>query len=157
MYLFLQATSTPLVTAGFWSTENEEPLVQEPIQKKPRDVPVEYGVDVSFPMHHAQVSTNYMWLEHNLHPDTSTTPKQYDGMVQQPLGNRQDFYKEYLEGCMKANGQRGSRCKSNEMDRVSMSLRQPQSMQVSFVAVHNCHGPLINHVFLTEAFGGFST
>jgi len=88
----------------------------------------EYGVDVSFPMHHEKVSTNYDWLTHNLYDDVPT-PKQYKDMVVQPLGDREKIYNHMIEGCVKFYGDKGYRCLEYERDRVAMSLRQPQSMQ----------------------------
>ena len=92
------------------------------------DDPVEYGADVSWPMQHVEVSTNYPWLEHNVDPSIPV-PAKYQDMVPQPLGDRQTFYKDYLQGCLDANGRKGSRCTQTELDRVEMTLRQPQSMQ----------------------------
>lgn len=90
---------------------------------------IEYGVDVSFPMHHSKVSTNYAWLPHNQDPSLPV-PKEYEGMVVQPLGDRQGFYEKFMEGCEKhQGGSRGGRCWATEEGRVDMSLRQPQSMQ----------------------------
>lgn len=92
------------------------------------DDPVEYGADVSWPMQHVEVSSNYPWLEHNVDPSIPV-PRKYQDMVPQPLGDRQTFYKNYLQGCLDANGRKGSRCTQTELDRVEMTLRQPQSMQ----------------------------
>jgi prolyl 4-hydroxylase len=58
-----------------------------------------------------------------------TVPKQYKDMVVNPLGDRQRFYDDFINGCVKANGIQGGRCRSTEADRFEMSLRQPQSMQ----------------------------
>ena len=49
--------------------------------------------------------------------------------IRQPLGDRQKFYDEFLDGCVKYYGKRGHRCKDTERDRIDMSLRQPSSMQ----------------------------
>jgi hypothetical protein len=57
-----------------------------------------YGVDVSFPIHHEKISTNYAWLPHNLHEDVET-PKEYEGMPVQYLGKRQEWYDEFMMGC----------------------------------------------------------
>ena len=123
----LLALVYPCVTGSFWTTSKEEQEVQSGSTNT--DEPVEYGVDVSFPIHYAEVSTNYPWLEHNVNPDVPT-PKEYDGMVIQPLGNRQKFYKDFLDSCRTHFGSRGELCTANELDRIAMSLRQPQSMQV---------------------------
>eukprot|EP00934_Nitzschia_sp_Nitz4_P001023 Nitzschia sp. Nitz4//scaffold58_size112336//60326//62043//NITZ4_004037-RA/size112336-augustus-gene-0.8-mRNA-1//1//CDS//3329555001//1023//frame0 len=118
----LLLTSFP-VSQGFWSTNSgsEEKQAQQP------DEPVEYGVDVSFPIHYASVSTNYEWLPHNQDPSLET-PKMYEDMPIQPLGDRQEFYRDFLQGCRDAFGKKGNRCTQTEIDRVAMSLRQPQSM-----------------------------
>jgi len=98
------------------------------IPQSPRETPVEYGVDVSFPMHYSKVSNNYAWLPHNL--DSSTpTPPEYEDMVVQPLGDRQKAYDDFIKSCVDAFGRKGQRCIDTERDRVDMSLRQPQSMQ----------------------------
>ena len=93
-----------------------------------KDEPVEYGADVSFPMQYASVSTNYPWLEHNMDP-SKPVPKEYQEMVPQPLGDKQSFYRDFLQGCKDHFGKKGARCTQNELDRVAMTLRQPQSMQ----------------------------
>lgn len=118
---------------GFWgfgetpqSDEKENDSAQGEPQKE--ETPVEYGVDVSFPMHYGKVSDNYAWLPHNL--DTSqTTPRRYRDMAVQPLGNKQQFYDEMIQRCVDKFGKNGQRCRASERDRISMSLRQPQSMQ----------------------------
>ena len=95
------------------------------------DDPVEYGVDVSFPMHYDKVSDNYPWLPHNTDPENVKTPRRYKDKVIQPLGDRQAFYDDFLESCVEHFGYKGERCRQNERERVAMSLRQPQSMTVS--------------------------
>ena len=89
---------------------------------------VEYGVDVSFPMHYDNVTINYAELPHNLDPSIPTPPE-YQNMPVQPLGNRQEFYNNMIQGCLDYYGDKADRCLVNERDRVDMSLRQPQSMQ----------------------------
>ena len=54
--------------------------------------------------------------------------------VIQPLGNREKFYENFLDACVKHYGAKGTRCIANENDRIAMSLRQPQSMQVSLMS-----------------------
>ena len=90
-------------------------------------VPLEYGVDVSYPMHHSQVTSNFPWLPHNVDPSIPT-PEEYNTSVIQPLGDRQLFYTENIAGCVDFYGTAGGRCLSNERDRIKMSLRQPKSM-----------------------------
>jgi prolyl 4-hydroxylase len=127
--LLAMAVSNITVSAAFWSVSDQEAVAPPDDTPKTPDEPVEYGVDVSFPMHYASVSSNYPWLEHNVNPNVPT-PKEYEDMVPQPLGNRQQFYKEYLDSCRESFGTKGSRrCTSNELDRIAMTLRQPQSMQ----------------------------
>jgi hypothetical protein len=65
----------------------------------------EYGADVSFPIHHLTL---------------------HEG----PLGNRNNLYKEFMEGCRKHYGRKSKSCDEGEIDRLEMSLRQPQSMVV---------------------------
>ena len=109
------------------AAERKEQQV-EPSGDAPQ-TPIEYGVDVSFPIHHNFVSTNYPWLPHNVDPSLPT-PEEYQNMPLQPLGDRQTFYKDFLNGCMQHYGKRGQACVETESDRIEMSLRQPQSMQV---------------------------
>jgi len=91
----------------------------------------EYGVDVSFPIHHHFVSTNYPWLPHNVDPANNPTPPEFRDMPLQPLGNREAAYEEFIQGCVEKWGSKGKgRCLGTERDRIAMSLRQPQSMQV---------------------------
>jgi len=90
---------------------------------------IDYGVDVSYPIHHVNVSTNYAWLPHNLDPSLPTPPE-YEGMVVQPLGDKQTMYNNLIDGCRQfyeASG-KAERCDDSEADRVQMSLRQPQGM-----------------------------
>ena len=91
-----------------------------------------YGLDVSFPIHHLKLSTNYAWLPHNVDPENNPTPPEYKGMNVQYLGNKQAEYDEFIKGCDEHYGQTGkaySACRVTEEDRVEMSLRQPAAMQ----------------------------
>lgn len=97
--------------------------------KEEADEAAEYGVDVSFPIQHNKVSTNYAWLPHNL-DITEELPKEFEGEDVQHLGNRQTFYNDFLKGCVDHFGNKGNRCTTTEKDRIEMALRQPQSMQV---------------------------
>ncbi|KAG7361234.1 2-oxyglutarate/Fe(II) oxygenase [Nitzschia inconspicua] len=114
--------------AGLWSATSDSTSDSSHSSGGGADESVEYGVDVSFPMHYAQVSTNYPWLPHNKDPSLPV-PKEYQDMVPQPLGNKQEFYRQFLQGCKDAFGKKGTRCTQNELDRIAMTLRQPQSMQ----------------------------
>jgi prolyl 4-hydroxylase len=115
--------------AGYWAGETEKDGAEPPkFVKQSEEVPVEYGVDVSFPIHHKTASVNYPWLQHNV-DSTAPTPHQYRDMVIQPLGDKQAFYNEFVDSCVKHFGKKGKRCLQTESDRVEMALRQPQSMQ----------------------------
>lgn len=96
--------------------------------ESPTATSASYGVDVSFPMHYNGVSDNYAWLPHNVDPSVPV-PEKYKDKPVQPLGNRQEFYDNFLDGCVQFYGKQGKRCVSTERDRIDMSLRQPQSMQ----------------------------
>ena len=91
----------------------------------------DYGVDVSFPIHHRRLSDNFAWLLHNVDPDNNAQPKKYKDMVVNPLPGREEMYQDFIKTCEEAFGSKGSRCRMTEQDRIDMSLRQPQSMQVS--------------------------
>lgn len=93
------------------------------------DDPPVYGVDVSFPIQRHKVSNNYPWLPHNVDPANNPTPPEYEGMPIQYLGNKEEFYDDFLQGCRDYYKKYSHACDSTEYDRVEMSLRQPQSMQ----------------------------
>jgi hypothetical protein len=70
---------------------SNDPSVYE--MQNSQDVTVaDYGVDVSWPIHHGQVSTNYAWLPHNVDPEHHETPAEFLDMPIQPLGNRAKIY-----------------------------------------------------------------
>lgn len=99
---------------------------------KPTGTPkrAEYGVDVSFPIHHSTVSYNFDYLDHNAEPDLYSASPEFKEMPLQILGDRQAFYENLMRGCRDHYGKkRGKACDSNERDRIRMNLRQPQSMQ----------------------------
>ena len=60
----------------------------------------DYGYDISFPMlgDSVHVSTNYPWLPHNINPSIPT-PEKYKNMSLQPLGDRESFYQDFIQGC----------------------------------------------------------
>jgi prolyl 4-hydroxylase len=122
----LLASFLTSANGGFFGGGGEAE-VKDDTPKQPDD-PVHYGVDVSFPIHHETVSKNYASLPHNL-DESVATPKEFEDMPVQPLGNRQKFYDDFLSSCVNSFGKRGQRCISNEEERVAMSLRQPQSME----------------------------
>lgn len=110
-FIFLLITSSLTITIGETFNKTEE-----------------YGVDVSFPMHYINLSTNYPWLPHNLDPNNNPTPAEYKGMSIQPLGDRSKFYADFMNGCREHYGNKGHMCDSVERDRTEMTLKQPQSM-----------------------------
>lgn len=81
------------------------------------------------PMHYANVSTNYAEYPWNQEGSRVPPPLAYKDMPVQPLGNRQAFYDEMIQGCVKYYGTKGYRCLEYEADRIEMTLRQPQSME----------------------------
>lgn len=140
--LALLAVSSSPVEA-FWkkseenAQQNERAMVANDSNGvPPTETPVDYGVDVSFPMHHSKVSDNYAWLPHNRDPLHNDVPASFKDMVVQPLGDKQKEYDEFLNGCKEKWGASGAqRCQQNEDDRIAMTLRQPQSMQVRKILV----------------------
>jgi prolyl 4-hydroxylase len=88
---------------------------------------VNYGADVSFPMHYHELSKNYHWLPHNLDPSLPT-PEEHFGREVQYLGDKQTFYDKLIEGCVTHYGPKGHICQETEDERIAMNLRQPQSM-----------------------------
>jgi prolyl 4-hydroxylase len=80
-------------------------------------------------MHHMKVSDNYPWLPHNHDNASLPVPDKYKEMPIQPLGNKQKFYDDYVQGCVEYYGKKkGNRCYANERERITMNLRQPKSM-----------------------------
>jgi hypothetical protein len=77
-----------------------------------------YGVDVSFPIHHASVSTNFPWLQNS--SNQSSQPLQV-------LGDRQSFYDDFLRRCRQIDGRA---CDEAENFRIETNLKQPASMVV---------------------------
>jgi hypothetical protein len=129
----------PVPASAFWNSasKNEKETKKEGATVAndsngvpPTETPVSYGVDVSFPMHHSKVSDNYAWLPHNMDPGRNEVPPKYKDMVVQPLGDKNKYYDDFLQGCKEKWGSSGAaRCQQNEDDRIAMTLRQPQSMQ----------------------------
>ena len=73
-----------------------------------------YGIDVSWPMH--------------------------DTKVHEVLGGRQEAYDHFLNGCYGREGKSG--CDGYEKMRISMNVRQPQSMRVRFFTEKNLSNPI---------------
>ena len=101
---------TLVAFASYSSTTTSAGLVQEGGAQ-------DYGVDISFPIHHASVSTNFPWLQNS---DNSTQPLQI-------LGDRQSFYDDFLRGCRQKDGRS---CDEAESFRIETNLKQPSSMVV---------------------------
>lgn len=70
-----------------------------------------YGVDISFPQHHATILS-------------SATSSSLPPLL---LPGRQDFYDHFLETC-RSHNTKPEICDENEVDRIDMNIRQPQSM-----------------------------
>jgi hypothetical protein len=116
-------------SAAFWSTESGGVATDGERKEEAASIEtVPYGVDVSFPIHHATISNNYAWLPHNLDPSIPV-PDEYKNMPVTPLPGVQARYEEFINGCVQKFGSRGQACLQTEQDRIEMSLRQPQSMQ----------------------------
>jgi hypothetical protein len=64
----------------------------------------DYGLDCSFPIHSLDLSCGDL------------------------LGDRKQFYEDFMTGCRKYYGKKGNRCDQTEEGRLEMSKRQPQSM-----------------------------
>ena len=65
-----------------------------------------YGVDHSFPMHHAKYAAAEV--------------------------SKEGFYKEFMDGCREMYHPEGYTCDVSEQERIEMNLRQPKSMFVSW-------------------------
>mmetsp|Transcript_8455 Transcript_8455/g.18565 ORF Transcript_8455/g.18565 Transcript_8455/m.18565 type:complete len:520 (-) Transcript_8455:568-2127(-) len=121
--------------------------------------PFKYGVDISYPMQSRRVSVNYNGM-HTGNPGIEAETKDFsDSFIDalprdvslqppQPLGNRQSFYEDYMQGCRDfynkegrfseeeedvventlRDKSRGVACDSVEYDRVVMSAAQPKSV-----------------------------
>lgn len=78
-------------------------------------------------MHNPEVSKNYDWLAHNQDPSLEI-PEEHKGKTVQHMGDKQAEYERLIKGCAEHYGKKGHICYKNEAERVTMSLRQPQSM-----------------------------
>jgi len=87
---------------------------------------VEYGVDISYPIHRYKASENYEWFPFNQNPDLPV-PKIMQGQPVQIMGTKQEEYMNHMKGCWEKYDKPS--CSQTEKDRVDMNLRQPQSMQ----------------------------
>ena len=89
------------------------------------DMSSNYGVDVSFPMHHPFDEFNLEKMSHENHKDS----------INRPLGDRNQFYHNYMQGCRDKydGGNRHGQCDNHEQGRILMTLSQPRKMTVSNV------------------------
>ena len=126
--ILLLATATTTQSL-FFDHEAEKEVSERARREYDPEAEVEYGVDVSFPIHRESVSSNYPWLEHNRDLNVAIPSKHY-GRPIQPLGDRQKFYEDFMKGCHEYYGKKAGACDQVESDRIAMSLRQPQSMTV---------------------------
>ena len=92
---------------------------------------IEYGVDLSYPIHNAKTSSNFDWLPHNIDPENNAVPANYRDMPVQYFGDKQSLYDESMQGCRDFYSHVAYVCDQTEKDRIQMNLRQPKSMQVS--------------------------
>jgi hypothetical protein len=86
----------PLVLLSLWSVARIIEANSLRAKSAPTDTPddrhASYGIDVSWPIHHGNVSFNFPWLPHNLDPEHHPIPLEYIGMPLQPMGDRQQRY-----------------------------------------------------------------
>mmetsp|Transcript_6355 Transcript_6355/g.9783 ORF Transcript_6355/g.9783 Transcript_6355/m.9783 type:complete len:446 (-) Transcript_6355:1110-2447(-) len=94
-----------------------------------QEQPLTYGVDISFPQHYYNASSNFAWLPHNVDPENNPTPPDLKNIAIQPLGDKETWYQKHIQGCVDFYGEKGTRCIENERERIDMNLRQPQSMR----------------------------
>ena len=113
-----------------------------------------YGVDVSFPIQHDHVTTNYDWLPHNTLPQLYPTPEGYVDMPIQPLGNKQEHYSEYIRGCIDyyvsfqdLSIQVFQHQRSNLLF-DTQRLRSLNTVHLSFCLFHNDHHDTNNRMFM---------
>lgn len=70
------------------------------------------------------------WYQ-SVDPENNPTPPDLENIAIQPLGDKETWYQEHIQGCVDFYGEKGTRCVDNERERIDMNLRQPQSMRVS--------------------------
>jgi prolyl 4-hydroxylase len=139
-------TFAPVEAAGSGSETASSPTASS----RTLSTTTSYGVDISMPMHHHDVSTNYVYLPHNVLPSLYPTPQLYREMPLQTLGNRKQVYQQFLEDCRThyrkknkpynvaadtttnnngdGNSNTTSLCDEYEDHRIATNLRQPKSM-----------------------------
>jgi hypothetical protein len=115
------------------SPSNEDPVVNESASSEAEEIELgvtrgNYGADISWPMHHSRVSTNFAWLPHNVDPVNNPIPEEYIGMPIQPLGDRQKAYEEFMQRCRIAAKDKAEMCNYYERGRVDENLEQSARM-----------------------------
>jgi len=92
--------------ASLAATENQSSVPSSYSHQQDLDfIPEIYGVDVSFPMHHNEIRQGI-----------------------NPLGDRQKFYDDFMNGCRENAKEYASGCDETEADRIDSNLRQPAFM-----------------------------
>ena len=87
---------------------------------------VEYGVDVSYPIHQSQVTT----VTTTSSTTSSTSSSTGSSSGESLLPNRQKFYDQQIQGCRNYYSTKSHRCDDNEYSRIAMNIQQPRTMQV---------------------------
>ena len=115
-----------VILAGCWLSKypchgtellTEATLQAEIIQE---DQVLQYGVDVSFPMHHSPSAD-----KHDAHTKNDDSDKT---LIEQFTRDRLDYYyNNFFQGCLDAFGE--DPCLRSEKERIEMSQRQPATMK----------------------------
>ncbi|CAB9510807.1 Ankyrin Repeat [Seminavis robusta] len=120
-YVFFLVSFSPYRSVDSTSLLNEAILRKEENNLED-EVPLKYGVDVSFPMHHIPSSfsaSSCKYTEENR--VCKTTP------LTKFAQDRLDYYHyNFLKGCKAAFGED---CLRSEKERIEMAHRQPQTMK----------------------------
>ncbi|CAJ1935071.1 unnamed protein product [Cylindrotheca closterium] len=92
-------------------------------------------------MHGYRVTTNYDWLPWNI--DSSIpVPEDYTDMPLQPLGDKQAFYENHMQGCRESMKAKGRSCKSYENARIDRCVRQPRGVHnYTKIGYHKMRAP----------------
>jgi len=137
MKTLIQSIFTFIWTMAIWNLEEGTSKRFHASATDPNDETTSsnppYVYDVSYPMLHNYVSTNYPDLPHNIDPSIPT-PEEYLNVPIQTLGNRQEFYENYMQGCRdfwtdKQGERAGRRCDMVENDRIKQNAEQVPSMR----------------------------
>ena len=82
--------SMPFIVV-LWSSWAANPTLCDQLLHHQQAPSSYYGVDISWPIQHGKVSSNFPWLSHNVDPQ-NPIPEEYKDMPIQPLGDRQKKY-----------------------------------------------------------------